>query len=123
MFVKEKLYTPEGGFVAEVELPAFQTKPEVLIWGTRAFIFVDSLLSFAEQAGGSPKVANDNLEGCYVEAWAYWCPPAVESAIPDKDHVVRERLLSYAEAGGSPYSQEFDPVGPDSFGGSDYEKA
>lgn len=63
MFEKTRLYTPEGGFVVEVELPPFLTKPEVLIWGARVFVHVDSFLDLTEDE-----------DGCYVEAFAYYVP-------------------------------------------------
>lgn len=69
MFEKTRLYTPEGGFVAEVDLPPFNTKPEVLIWGARVFVHVDSFLDLTEDE-----------DGCYVEAFAYYVP--FEGRIP-----------------------------------------
>lgn len=33
-----KLLTSQGEFVAEVEIPAFDKWPEVLIWGVRTFV-------------------------------------------------------------------------------------
>lgn len=77
MFTKEKLYTNEGGFVTEVSLPPFTTKPEVLIWGARVFIYVDALM---EDYADKLQVPGDG----YVEAWAYYVPPTVEE-MPRRD--------------------------------------
>jgi len=34
-----RLYTADGGFVTEGEVPKFQTPPDVLKWGVRTFKF------------------------------------------------------------------------------------
>jgi hypothetical protein len=37
--IRVKLFTADGGFVVEGEIPPFQTEPDVLIWGERVFKF------------------------------------------------------------------------------------
>ncbi len=48
------LYTRDGQPVVEVDIPPFQTMPEILIWGARFFVW--------------------NGER-YVEGLAWWCEP------------------------------------------------
>lgn len=50
-----KLFTASGEFVAEVEIPPFDTFPEVLIWGSRVF-----------------RLGDDDV---YREAFAFWTAP------------------------------------------------
>lgn len=90
MFTKERLYTPEGGLVTEVALPPFITKPEVLIWGARVFIHVDSFLELTENEGMPPAVEADIEGGCYVEAFAYHVPPTAEE-LPDSAEYMNRR--------------------------------
>lgn len=78
MFITEKLYTPEGGFVAEVVVPKFLTKPEVLIWGSRVFVHIDSLVPDESNTSDIPVWSAENSEGCYMEAFGYYVPPTVE---------------------------------------------
>lgn len=78
-FTRERLFTPEGGFVAEVVVPEMQNKPEVLIWGARVFIHIDSY----ELVEFEPLPGIEAAEGCYIEAFAYHCPPEMHhSTLP-----------------------------------------
>lgn len=36
---KAKLYTREGRFVADVDMPPFNPPADVVVWGTRHFVF------------------------------------------------------------------------------------
>lgn len=62
--MKVKLFTADGGFVAEVEIAPFQTMPEVLIWGARVFVWHDDPASQIDGKSG------------YVEGFAYWVSPS-----------------------------------------------
>jgi hypothetical protein len=114
MFVKVNLYTPEGGFVTTVTMPNFKPEPQVLVWGARTFVYVDSFPDFFESVPDQ-----DPEDGCYVEAFAYHVPPMV-AEMPDGKRV------SYPS--GEPLPEYKDPrlpherevATPDSFGGSDY---
>lgn len=63
-----KLFTKDGGFVAEEVVPPFNIAPEVIVWGQRTFIApdVDYLVRLAEVEAG---------EIAYVEAFAYYILP------------------------------------------------
>jgi hypothetical protein len=37
MFKAVKLYTQDGGFVVEGEIPTFNTPPGIIVWGLRFF--------------------------------------------------------------------------------------
>lgn len=73
-YTRERLFTPEGGFVAEVNVPVMEYKPDVLIWGARVFLRLDSyeLVEFEREANNIEGAAP---EGCYIEAFAYHIPP------------------------------------------------
>lgn len=80
----ERLFTPEGGFVTEVTLPPFVTKPEVLIWGARVFVHVDSFDPEAAEVEAVLELPfpTDSEDGCYVEAFGYYVPPTPEELAP-----------------------------------------
>lgn len=40
-----KLYTREGGFVTDIEIPPFDPPADVVIWGARTFVFDQPILS------------------------------------------------------------------------------
>lgn len=93
-YTKERLFTPEGGFVAEVSIPPFVSKPEVLIWGARVFLHIDSY----ELVEFEPMPGIEAAEGCYIEAFAYHIPPeAHHSTLPGgldkKPPVIGDRVL------------------------------
>lgn len=67
--IRIKLFTRDGGFVTEGEMPPFLTLPDVIVWGERVFIApqVDAAVRAAEHRAG---------EVAYVEAFA-WAMPVV----------------------------------------------
>jgi hypothetical protein len=83
-----KLYTKEGIFVAEEEIPhqSFHQTPDVILWGTRVFC----LPSVDEDAVPS----EDDVDQEYVEAFAY---AVVRAAVPrcdcDQGDAVQELML------------------------------
>lgn len=56
--VKVRLVTREGELASEVEIPPFKVPPEIIIWGSRAFVW---------------RGANT-----WREAMAYYVPPPVK---------------------------------------------
>jgi hypothetical protein len=69
--MKIRLAIREGGHVADVEIPPFQSLPEVIVWGQRFFSF------YSELSG--------DVEPCtaeYREVFAYWVPPAISGQEP-----------------------------------------
>ncbi len=115
MFITVKLFTPEGGFVSTVTMPAFQIMPQVLVWGARSFVHVDGLEMFEE--GDAPDIGD---EGAYIEAFAYHVPPMV-AEMPDGSKVTYPGLEPIKEYVDPRLPHEREPATPDSFGGSDYE--
>lgn len=56
--MKIKLFTRDGGFVRDAEIPPFVLMPEVMLWGSRIFvrnIFMDTTgwYGYAEACGWS----------------------------------------------------------------------
>lgn len=72
--MKVKLFTRDGGFVHEAEVPPFLTPPDLIIWGERFFVVPDVDGPVGQIAADSPEDV-DVLQ----EAFAYAIPPAVRS--------------------------------------------
>lgn len=74
MFTREKLYTSDGGYVTEIELPAYDPKPDVMIWGARVFIRVDGFVPADFDPLDTVPVEDMQSREAYVEAFAYHIP-------------------------------------------------
>ncbi len=69
--MKIRLAVRDGGHVTDVEIPPFQTFPEVVVWGQRFFSFHSEL-----SGDGEPCAAE------YREVFAYWIPPLIPGQEP-----------------------------------------
>lgn len=72
----QKLFTPEGGFVREIDVPSLKDGmlPDVLIVGARVFLYVDSFYATEEDY---PEGVPPN-EPIYVECLGFHAPPRPE---------------------------------------------
>jgi len=65
-----RLVTKEGAHIADVNVPPFETNPDVLVWGDRVFQF-----------GSAIMVADDPCTAAYKEASCFYVPiPVLERA-------------------------------------------
>lgn len=64
--MKIRLAVREGGHVADVEIPPFVARPDVLVWGIRCFMFHAELSN-----------DGDDVIAEYREAFMYVIPPSL----------------------------------------------
>jgi hypothetical protein len=70
--MKIKLFTRDGGFVRDGEIPPFLIPPEVITWGSRSFVFSED-----------PQYTDAGAVAGYVEGLAY--PLEVSDAVLPRD--------------------------------------
>jgi len=69
--MKIKLFSHDGGLVAEITIPPFNDPPEALLWGSRLFVLPNSDNYGHRHVRELPGETNIVF---YVEAWAYMVP-------------------------------------------------
>lgn len=81
VMLTHKLFTADGGYVTDVVAPPFIMPPDVIVWGARVFLRVDSydLVEFDPVEGSA--------DGCYIEGFAYHAPPILAGEEPIKKPV------------------------------------
>jgi hypothetical protein len=73
--MKVKMFSRDGGFVAEAVIPAFNDPPEAILWGVRLFVLPQPENYGHRHVRDLPPETDVTA---YVEAWAYAIPIGVQ---------------------------------------------